>query len=110
MYPLVLDLEYRIYGSGTRGACEVVQSGSGQTSSISSGEVHFKSDRPLRTGLSVDLFIEWPASLSKAAGLTLRVKGRILKADENLVVLKMERYQFHTRPLGADRGSSGAAG
>ena len=97
MYPLVLPLEYRVYGVGVSDTDEVCQTGSGRTLKMSSGRVIFESDRTLRVGLDGELSIAWPASLSKSVGLTLQVKGRIVRTDQNRAEFATKRYEFRTR-------------
>jgi hypothetical protein len=101
-YPVTVPLEYRIYGVAENGSKEVQQTGSGRTLNMSSGGVIFEADRPLQEGADADLSIAWPASLSKSVGLTLRVRGRIVRADKNLIALTMTHYEFRTRSLPAD--------
>lgn len=78
---------------------ETGQAGSGRTLTMSSGEVLFEADRELPEGLDVELFIAWPASLSKSAGLTLRIRGCIAHADQARARLTMKKYEFRTRSL-----------
>jgi hypothetical protein len=98
-YPVTIPLEYRIYGVAENGTNEVRQKGSGQTLNMSSGGVIFEADRPLQPGLDADLSIAWPASLSKSVGLTLRVRGRIVRVHRNVIALTMTHYEFRTRSL-----------
>ena len=94
-----VPLEYRVYGIADNGTNEVRLTGSGRTVNMSSAGVIFEADRPLREGLDADLSIAWPASLSKSVGLTLRVRGRIVRADQNRIALTMTHYEFRTRSL-----------
>jgi hypothetical protein len=105
-YPVTIPLEYRVYGVAENGTNEVRQTGSGRTLNMSSGGVVFEADRPLREGLDADLSIAWPASLSKSVGLTLRVRGRIVRAEQNRIALTMTHYEFRTRslPVASEQG------
>jgi hypothetical protein len=98
-YPVTIPLEYRVYGASENGTGEVRHTGSGRTVNMSSAGVIFDSDRPLREGMEADLSIAWPASLSKSVGLTLRIRGRIVRASENRAALTMTHYEFRTRAL-----------
>lgn len=89
MFALVLPLEYRAYG-----ADHVDRRGYGRTLKLSSDKVLFESDRSLGVGLEVDLLIAWPALSSETAALTLRLKGRIGRADRHLAELTTEHYEF----------------
>jgi len=57
-------------------------------------------------GAAADLSIAWPASLSKSVGLTLRVRGRIVRAEQNCIALTMTHYEFRTRslPVASEQG------
>jgi hypothetical protein len=100
-YPVILPLEYRIYGVAADGTYEVRQAGSGRTLHMSSGGVLFEADRALPEGMDAELSIAWPASLSESVGLTLWVRGRIVDADQNRIALTMTHYEFRTRSLTA---------
>jgi hypothetical protein len=98
-YPLSLPLQYRVYGLEKH---EVALTGSGRTVGISTGGVIFEADRALPAGREIDLSITWPASLSKSVGLTLRVMGRLVRADQNRMAMVIKRYEFRTRSLAQD--------
>ncbi len=100
-YPVTIPLEYRVYGVADNGTNEVRQTGSGRTVNMSSAGVVFEADRPLREGMDADLSIAWPATLSKSVGLTLRVRGRIVRVEHNRIALTMTHYEFRTRSLPA---------
>ena len=100
-YPVTVPLEYRVYGVAENGSSEVRQTGSGRTVNMSSAGVVFEADRPLREGMDADLTIAWPAVLSKSVGLTLRVRGRIVRAEQTRIALTMTHYEFRTRSLPA---------
>jgi hypothetical protein len=107
-YPVMIPLEYRVYGAAGNGIGEVRHTGSGRTLNMSSAGVVFESDHPLREGMEADLSIAWPASLSKSVGLTLRVRGRIVRADQNRAALTLTHYEFRTRslPVASEHGTS----
>ena len=99
MFPMTLSVEYKVCGSEVNGPDGGCQAGSGYTRYISSSRVEFEPDRLLRVGQDLDLSIAWPVKLNDAAGLTLRVRGRVVRANQAFVELKTERYEFHTRLL-----------
>ncbi|MGD1069443.1 MAG: hypothetical protein ABSB15_04825 [Bryobacteraceae bacterium] len=99
MLPVVLPLEYRIYGVD-----RVYRRGSGRTLKLSTDKVLFESDLTLGVGLEVDLSIAWPALSSESAALTLRLKGRIGRANRNLAELTTEHYEFRISELSALTG------
>lgn len=108
-YPVTIPLEYRVYGVADNGTNEVRQTGSGRTVNMSSAGVVFEADRPLREGMDADLSIAWPASLSKSVGLTLRVRGRIVRSENTRIALTMTHYEFRTRslPVASEPGAAG---
>lgn len=98
MYPVVLELEYQVCAFGVGDKDEVCRPGSGRTLSISSDSVLFESDRALRAGLSVDLFIAWPALLNDSVSLTLRIWGLIVTTSQNRARLTTMRHEFRAGP------------
>jgi hypothetical protein len=67
---------------------------------LSSCGVLFEAQDPLPLGKRIELSIAWPARLDENAGLTLRVIGRIVRTEENLVSVAFSHYEFRTRRLG----------
>ena len=96
-FPLILPLQYRVCEVEAGGAEEAARDGSGRTLKISRRAVQFESEETLRAGLKVELFIAWPVTLNKSAGLTLRIKGHIVRTSQNRAELKTESYEFRTR-------------
>src|ERR1051326_8201453 len=92
-YPIELEMRYRLL-SRNRAPIH----GAGRTVNISSGGVLFGGDQNLPAGAFVELSINWPVMLQQTCPLTLVIKGRIVRSDENIVAVKMNRYEFHTRP------------
>jgi hypothetical protein len=109
-YPMTLPLVYRVYRRGVSGTNtgDVCETGSGRTLNMSRSGVLFEADRELDEGMAADLLIAWPTSLSTSVGLTLRVRGLIVRADRNRIALTMTRYEFRTRsiPAASERGVS----
>jgi len=92
---LALPLQYRV--CGVECAEEAWLVGSGRTLNMSSSVVQFEHEGTLQVGLEVELFIAWPAKLNRSAGLTLRMKGHIVRTSQNCAVLRAASYEFHTR-------------
>jgi hypothetical protein len=76
-----------------------MESGSGHTLNVSSGGVLFESNHRMRPGAAVELAIVWPALLSKIAGLTLWVTGRVVRVEQNRAAVVIKRHEFRTRVL-----------
>src|ERR1700691_961158 len=66
-YPVKAAVRYQLKDKS--GA--LIASGSGQTVNVSSGGILFESNNPLKLGAELEVAIDWPASLSKSAGLQL---------------------------------------
>ena len=70
--------------------------GSGRTADLGRKEVRFVSDNPLPDSAEVELRIEWPFLLQDVCPLELRVRGRVLRSDDQGTVVRMSEYEFHT--------------
>ena len=75
--------------------------GVGTTINIGSRGVLFTTDRPLSIGGVVEAFVNWPAILDGACGLTLVISGPVVRSDENRAVIRIKHYEFRTRALHA---------
>ena len=85
-YSLAFPLEWR-----SRAA-----SGSGTTSQISSSEVLFTADQPIRPGEKVVLSIAWPVLLGHVR-LQLIVNGTVSSSEGTEVYTHVSKYAFRTR-------------
>lgn len=92
-YPIELEMRYKVV---MRSRTPV--HGVGRTLNISSGGVLFGGDQNLPAGAFVELSINWPVMLQETCPLTLLVMGRVIRSQQNKVAIKMNRYEFHTRP------------
>ncbi len=92
-YPIQLEIRYKVV---TRNRAAV--QGTGHTVNISSGGVLFAGEQALPAGAFAELSINWPIMLQGTCPLTLLVVGRVIRCHENKVAVKMNRYEFHTRP------------
>jgi hypothetical protein len=81
-----------------------IVNGSGTTLNIGSGGILFTTAEKLPVGSRVDLSINWPARLGGTCHMQLVVAGRIVRADQKRAVVKIERYEFRTRPLNGPLG------
>ena len=105
-YPIELDLRYKVVARG-RNPVE----GTGRTMNMSSGGVLFGGDQSLPAGASVELASNWPVLLQNTRPLTLLIVGRVVRAEDNRVAVKTNRYEFLTRPMrGAVQETSGPKG
>jgi hypothetical protein len=73
-------------------------SGLGQTINISSSGVLFSTDESLSPGRSIRVAISWPAQLDSSVSLQLVARGRIVRCDGSNAAVRIQRYEFRTRP------------
>lgn len=92
-YPIQLELRYKVV---VRNRPPI--QGTGRTLNISSGGVLFSGDQPLPTGAFVELSVNWPMMLQAKCPLTLLIVGRVVRCQDRNVAVKLNRYEFHTRP------------
>ena len=90
-YPLRLPVEYRVL-AGKNAA-----TGFGVTRDLSSGGIAFEVHELLHAGVQVEVSVQWPVPLDGATPLKLVVRGRLLRVEEGLAALRVQRCQFHTQ-------------
>jgi hypothetical protein len=66
---------------------------------MSSNGVLFTSDQPLPSGKPVVLEISWPVLLDESRPLKLVTRGRIIRCDSVMAAIRIEGWEFRTRPL-----------
>ena len=94
-YPIELEMRYKVVA---RNRAQL--HGTGRTMNMSSGGVLFDGDQSLPAGTFVELSINWPVLLQEARRpLTLMILGRVVRCDGNAIAVKMNRYEFMTRPV-----------
>ena len=81
----------------------VLETGNGRTLDLSSGGVHFETDRPLPVGLNVELSIAWPAVLHNMAPLQLVAHGKIIRNRGDKTAMQMHHHEFRTAGASAER-------
>ncbi len=102
-YPIELALRYKVVARN-----RVPLEGSGRTVNMSSGGVLFGGNQDLPAGAFVELSIDWPVLLTNTRPLTLLITGRVVRSENSRVAVKMNRYEFLTRPLRLMPGSDKA--
>jgi hypothetical protein len=92
-FPLTLEVHYAVSGP-----CGVpVETGSGRTIDLSSSGLRFTADRPLLTGQTLDVSIDWPVLLNGVVQLQLVMLGVIVRTRGTTTAVKTQRYAFKTR-------------
>ena len=90
-YPISLNVSYRCWRPDIAGL--------GSTINISSSGLLFRADCPPPVHSTLDLTLEWPALLNEQTPLQLRLSGRVIRTSNAEVVVRIQRYGFHTRRL-----------
>jgi hypothetical protein len=103
-YEIQLDLRWRLIRRR-----RVLEAGIGHTIDLSSGGIHFETDRPLPAGLNVELSIAWPAMLHNMAPLQLVVSGKIVRSSGRRTAIQKYAHEFRTVGInGGQRATSSA--
>jgi len=98
-FPLMLEIRYAVWERGGP-----VDRGSGRSIELSSTGLSFTADRPLRTGQTLEVYIEWPVRLDGGVKLQLIMAGVVVRTNGTAAALEAMRYEFRTRrvaPLAA---------
>jgi hypothetical protein len=99
-YPILLDVRWKLIRRR-----RVLETGIGSTLDLSGGGVQFETNRPLPTGLNVELAISWPVLLHNVAPLQLVVQGRILRSEGGRIAIRMTQHEFRTVGMAANHCS-----
>lgn len=95
-YEIRLDLRWKLVRRR-----RVLETGTGHTIDLSSGGIHFETDRPLPAGLNVELSISWPAMLHNVAPLQLVVAGKIVRGSGHRIAIQKSQHEFRTVGIAA---------
>lgn len=88
-YDMRLPVRYRLL-RGSR----VLYEGTGTTVNVSRGGVAFETERFLPSGLSIQLWVEWPVLHRGREPMVLRLAGRILRCDGEEVGVRTTWHEF----------------
>lgn len=88
--PIRLAVEYKIVGSKN------TITGTGLTMDLSSGGVSFLCGEVLPLGYGATLSIAWPVTLNDGVALRFHVEGKVVRVEEHLSVVNIQRYVFRT--------------
>jgi PilZ domain len=91
-YPVREEVKYRVLQ--TRSPKTV---GTGTTLNIGSGGILFTTEEKLPMGRMVELAVNWPARLGGTCPLKFVATGRVVRSEEKLAAVRIERYEFKTR-------------
>src|SRR5579862_5056015 len=88
-YPVREEVKYRVIQAK---APKTV--GSGKTLNIGSGGILFTTEEKLPMGRMVELAVNWPARLGGTCPLKFVATGRVVRSEERMAAVRIERYEF----------------
>ena len=91
-FPIEKDVYYQCLKRGRVSAV-----GQGRTVQISSDEVCFTTQYPLKQGERVQLAVDWPAMLDNACLMKLEICGSVVRSLAGTAAVKIARHEFRTR-------------
>ncbi len=91
-FPIEKDVCYQCVERGRISAVGV-----GKTFQISSREVRFTTQDPLRRGERVRLAVDWPAMLGNACPMKLEIRGSVTRTLPGAAAVNIASYEFRTR-------------
>ena len=94
-FPVKLAVSYAVSGRRLPG-----ETGSGSTIDLSSSGLSFTADKRLLLGQRLDVSIDWPALLDGGVQLQLVISGVVVRTDETITALQIQRHEFKTRRVG----------
>ena len=90
-FPLSLELRFTV-SNGNR---QKVQ-GRGEVVNISSSGVAFRTETPLAPDVSIEASMAWPVALNGDCVLRVTLEGRVMRVENGLSVMRVDRYEFRT--------------
>jgi hypothetical protein len=68
-----------------------------ETLNISSKGLLFPTEEPLQPGQLLQVSVDWPARLENQVPLKLVAEGRIVRNQNGLAAMRIDKYEFRTR-------------
>lgn len=90
LYPVRMEVRYK---TQDRVPCV----GAGEAVQMSSRELVFRSDQPLKPGTRLELSLAWPALLNNRVFLQLVLSGEVLWSHGSTMSVTIWKYHFRTR-------------
>jgi hypothetical protein len=90
-FALQLPLEYRVIGTKA-------SAGYATTRDLSSAGIAFELDEELPARCQMELALQWPIPMEGGTPLKLVLRGTLLRKEQGLAVLKVQRCQFRSQP------------
>lgn len=90
-FPIEKDVRYQ---SAKRDRLSAV--GVGKALQISSREVRFTTQHPLKQGERVPLAVDWPAMLDNTCLMKLQICGSVVRSAPGAAAFRIAHYEFRT--------------
>ena len=91
-FPMQRELRYKLLEGDN-----IIGSGTGNTCNMSSGGVAFTTERPMATGVFIELSISWPVLLEDRCPMRLIVFGRVVRSGAYRTACTVDKYEFRTQ-------------
>ena len=91
-FPVQEEVSYRVIQSRSTPV-----SGVGSTVNIGSGGLLFTTEQKLEVGRTVEVAVNWPAKLGGTCPLRFIAIGRVVRSNDRLAAVRIQRYEFKTR-------------
>ena len=91
--PIEQDVRYKVL------ARNAVKIGFGKTVNMSSNGVLFTTEKALALGEKLEVAVNWPALLDHKCPLKLVTTGRVVRSENGLAAISIERYEFRTQGI-----------
>ena len=92
-FPIETPVRYKLMD-----AAHVAPTGQARSINISSGGILFTTKSQLPLGERAELSVDWPAQLNEHCGLKLVAIGMIVRSNVDTAAIRIEKYDFRTRP------------
>ena len=92
-FPIEQEVRYKVYNRNT------IEVGSGRTVNMSSNGVLFTTERQLALGERLEVAVNWPAQLDHKCPLKLVTTGRVVRSENGVAAIAIERYEFRTQGI-----------
>src|SRR5215471_14780454 len=94
-FPLALPLKYKAISPKGKAIA-----GTGSTVLLSSTDIVFSADQPLRRGMECELSIAWPVLLETRIRLQLVLQSVITRSEGQFFMGRVSKYEFRTQVRG----------
>jgi hypothetical protein len=93
-YAINVQVDFELQGTP-------IEIGHGRLVNISTTGILIDTQRKTRPGVKARVAVPWPARLNGEVALVLHIRGETIRADGNLVAVRISRAEFRTRGAGS---------